>query len=77
MPYDSYGSGMEAQIEELSEYISALSNAPTSEPLDYVINQFTHDMKMKILKHLASERDSIKRQLDQHRRRDQERGIKY
>lgn len=77
MPYDSHGSNLEGQIAELDEYISALSNAPTSEPLDYVINQFTHDIKMKILKHLARERDSIKRQLDQHRQRDEERGIKY
>lgn len=77
MPFDSTGSGYQGKISELSRWIEALENTPTSEPVPHWANQFTPIVKAEILAYFKRERDSIQRQLDRHRAHDRERGIKY
>lgn len=77
MPFDSWGSSLEGKISDLNKWIDALENAQTVEPQKYFVNLFTPEMKAGILRHLRLERDSLQRQLNQHRQRDRESGIKY
>lgn len=77
MPFDSWGSALGNRITKLDKWIAALENAETTGDKPYFVNQFTLEIKAEILKYLTAERNSLQRQLEQHRRHDQERGVKY
>lgn len=66
MPFDTWGSQLEGQIGDLDQFIQWVE---MKNPDDIVGNH--------LLQYLTCKRDSLQRQLDQHRRRDAESGIKY
>lgn len=78
MPFDSWSSTLGSRIIKLDRWIAALENAGVSRPEPHFVNRFTLEIKAEILRHLTAERDGLQRQLEQHRRHDdEERGVKY
>lgn len=78
MPFDSWGSNLEGQMADLEEYINWVGSALNDQPIpEFEWQVKANEVGQKLLRQLRRERDLLQFQLDQHRRRDRESGIKY
>lgn len=80
MPFDSWGSMLEGEMNDLDEYIqwvgNVLNDAATAEPLSEQ-EEKANRIGQKLLRQLRRERELKQFRLDAHRQRDRDLGIKY
>jgi hypothetical protein len=78
MPFDSWGSYVEGELGDLDEYIEWVGNVLNNQPIPTLEREIrANEIGQKLLRNLRRERDLKQFQLDSHRQRDRESGIKY